>query len=121
MSATADAVADKVYPRSFITRVCHTCKQTSPRVYAEGWMCLVPTCSSFWMVSFDRNMVLPVPPNFSLTYHTAFLAHVATPEAIGKIPFDVVPPPSSAAVAEAGAASMEGDGELGSRTLWRGE
>ncbi|TCD66726.1 hypothetical protein EIP91_001019 [Steccherinum ochraceum] len=44
---------------------CRTCRESSPQVYAEGWMCLKPSCSAFFTLNDG-------PPPVSLTYSDTF-------------------------------------------------
>ncbi|THH31340.1 hypothetical protein EUX98_g2852 [Antrodiella citrinella] len=50
--------------------ICNTCAQASPQVFAEGWMCLKPTCATFFTLnniaappylSYSDNFLQPVP------------------------------------------------------------
>lgn len=37
-------------PIEMLRACCVNCKEESPWVYEQGWMCLRPQCSSFWKV-----------------------------------------------------------------------
>lgn len=59
-----------------VSRACPVCKNSSPMVYAEGWMCLHRKCSVFWRNAQGH------PPN-RLTYAKSFLQPVPfAPEAL---------------------------------------
>lgn len=46
--------------------VCEACSETSPQVYARGWMCLHPACGEFWKLNGS------IPPS-TLAYAPEFL------------------------------------------------
>lgn len=52
-----------------VKMACLTCRNSSPMVYAESWMCLHRTCSMFWRTAQGR------PPD-RLTYAKSFLQPV---------------------------------------------
>jgi ribosomal protein L37AE/L43A len=47
--------------------LCESCGSTSPKVYEQGWTCLHPNCSAFWL-NFNEQSIL--------TYTEEFLALV---------------------------------------------
>ena len=47
---------------------CSICRAHSPVVYAQGWMCLQPTCSAFWRLPNGD-----IAPDDALSYSDAFL------------------------------------------------
>ncbi|KAH2085533.1 hypothetical protein KXX03_001550 [Aspergillus fumigatus] len=52
---------------------CATCQTTVPRIYNEGWMCLQPTCDSFWKLhGFE--------PPVDLTFHANFIEARTSPD-----------------------------------------
>ncbi|KAL1410253.1 hypothetical protein Q8F55_004259 [Vanrija albida] len=94
---------------------CPTCHAHSPRLYAEGWICVQPSCAQFWMLATPRGL-FPVPLGMALTYDPAFLEPAETPPHRRSVPYSVVPPaPGGAETGEAA-----DDGQSGSRTLWKG-
>lgn len=93
---------------------CPSCAKHSPRLYAEGWACLVPECTQFWILSTAVGLV-PIPPSMKLSYDESFLRVAPTPFEAASLPYDIVPPLPSSAPETAG---IE---EAGSRSLWRGE
>lgn len=38
-------------PKANVTWECSACHRKSPQVYAEGWICLQPSCRFFWKLS----------------------------------------------------------------------
>lgn len=34
---------------------CTNCREESPQVYEQGWMCLRPQCPNFWKVDYSNN------------------------------------------------------------------
>lgn len=98
----------------FAGATCPTCKAHSPRLYAEGWICVQPACAQFWMLSTPRGL-FPIPLGMALTFDPAFLEPAPTPPHRRSVPFSVVPPaPSGAETGESD------DAQSGSRTLWKG-
>ncbi|BEI90583.1 uncharacterized protein CcaverHIS019_0306530 [Cutaneotrichosporon cavernicola] len=92
---------------------CPTCSNDSPRLYVEGWTCLVPECTQFWMLMTAVGIV-PIAPCMRLSYDESFLRVIPTPFDASSLPYSIVPPlPSSAPGVEV----LE---EAGSRSLWRG-
>jgi len=63
------------------------------------------TCHAFWMLQTIIGTI-PIPPGFSLTYHTAFLQPASTPLAT---PYPARPPPPL------------NTPSAGDRILWRGK
>lgn len=55
-------------PSSCAYAVCSQCQMPTPQVYSQGWMCLYPDCSLFWM------MVNGNYPEGQLSYNADFLA-----------------------------------------------
>ncbi|KAH2927129.1 hypothetical protein KXW15_001781 [Aspergillus fumigatus] len=52
---------------------CATCQTAVPRIYNEGWMCLQPTCDSFWKLhGFE--------PPVDLTFHANFIEARTSPD-----------------------------------------
>jgi len=35
---------------------CINCREESPQVYEQGWMCLRPQCPSFWKVNYSSTI-----------------------------------------------------------------
>ncbi|KAF1836355.1 hypothetical protein BDW02DRAFT_646175 [Decorospora gaudefroyi] len=61
-----------------VEKTCDTCRVQSLQVYLQGWMCLQPTCTSFWKISRPtpgpgRSMSLQEPKEASLMYDPRFL------------------------------------------------
>ncbi|KAG2043695.1 hypothetical protein BDR03DRAFT_851560 [Suillus americanus] len=56
-------------PNAVANVTCNTCSQKSPVVYSQGWMCLNPSCTSFWSLG-GRELE-------QLDYDTAFLRPIA--------------------------------------------
>ncbi|KAG0708360.1 hypothetical protein DFH29DRAFT_892124 [Suillus ampliporus] len=60
-------------PNSVTEVACSICSQKSPVVYSQGWMCLNPSCSSFWslggrepeQLDYDTTFLRPVAASFS--------------------------------------------------------
>ncbi|BEJ13652.1 hypothetical protein CspHIS471_0308260 [Cutaneotrichosporon sp. HIS471] len=93
---------------------CPTCFNDSPRLYVEGWTCLVPECTQFWMLKTAVGIV-PIAPSMRLSYDESFLQVMPTPFDASSLPYSIVPPPPSST--PGGAEVIE---EAGSRSLWRG-
>jgi hypothetical protein len=64
--------------------VCRSCRQESPRVYQEGWMCLAPKCTKFWKLNRSS-------PPANLTYNVAFLLERSSAPLLAKPPKALVP------------------------------
>ncbi|WWD16674.1 hypothetical protein CI109_101104 [Kwoniella shandongensis] len=92
---------------------CPTCTKPNPQVYQEGEICLSLSCPAFFMLPTHLGL-LPIPPGFQLTLSPTFLEPCATPSAVRKVPYDVVPPEPISRVPDADASGV------GGRTLWRG-
>ncbi|KAJ4367835.1 hypothetical protein N0V86_009672 [Didymella sp. IMI 355093] len=65
-------------------RSCGTCAKESTQVYVNGWMCLSPTCPSFWLIlpsSASSPHTSPREPDEAdLVYDPRFLkAHIPWP------------------------------------------
>ncbi|KAG1776986.1 hypothetical protein EV702DRAFT_1104717 [Suillus placidus] len=56
-------------PNAVASVACSKCSQKSPVVYSQGWMCLNPSCTSFWSLG-GRELE-------QLDYDTAFLRPIA--------------------------------------------
>lgn len=85
---------------------CLECSQSSTRIYNEVWMCLQPSCRSFWTIDGST------PPT-CLTFHPDFLNHRAAPDPSLQPHYSLVPN-LLATINE-----HEGDASL-SRIAWRG-
>ncbi|KAL7410824.1 hypothetical protein BDY24DRAFT_168941 [Mrakia frigida] len=71
---------------------CQSCRQASPFIYAQGWICLQTECSRFWKLVDVKERIFVEPP-LDLAYSTSFLAWIKTPpEKAMRLPFSVVPP-----------------------------
>ncbi|KAJ4984405.1 hypothetical protein SVAN01_10112 [Stagonosporopsis vannaccii] len=60
------------------SKACGTCAHESPQIYLNGWMCLQPTCGSFWLIFPSSTDYLcgsqPFEPDEgSLVYDPRFL------------------------------------------------
>lgn len=53
-----------------VFKECDLCRRSSPKVYAERWVCLNSSCANFWLLEEGDT-----PPD-SLSYSTSFLALV---------------------------------------------
>lgn len=72
-----DAVQLGSLPPPF-SKSCGTCARESPQIYLNGWMCLQPTCGSFWLIfpsstDFLRGSEPFEPDEASLVYDPRFL------------------------------------------------
>lgn len=59
-----------------VSKSCDTCAQESPQIYLNGWMCLQPACSLFWLIPPAGGLqgLTPFEPDeASLTYDPRFL------------------------------------------------
>ncbi|CAK9783378.1 unnamed protein product [Cutaneotrichosporon oleaginosum] len=92
---------------------CPSCLNYSPRLYREGWICLVAECIQFWLLSTTVGLI-PISPSMKLRYDETFLRVIPTPYDAASLPYNIVPPPPSSSP------QAEGTGEAGSRSLWRG-
>ncbi|KAL7419440.1 hypothetical protein Q5752_006278 [Cryptotrichosporon argae] len=97
-------------PGSAPLATCPSCSTPTPQVYAEGLICLVPSCPQFWMLETPLGLV-PIPPGFALSYHPPFLE--PRPGGPQDVPYAVAPPAPAPDTAGAQA-------DAGSRALWRG-
>ncbi|KAH6644241.1 hypothetical protein C7974DRAFT_419759 [Boeremia exigua] len=68
-----------------VSKACGTCARESLQIYLNGWMCLQPTCGSFWLIlpsgsDYRRGSTPFEPDEASLTYDPRFLkAHTPWP------------------------------------------
>ncbi|OAX39114.1 hypothetical protein K503DRAFT_690307 [Rhizopogon vinicolor AM-OR11-026] len=59
-------------PNDITTMTCDVCSKKSPVIYSQGWMCLNPSCSSFWslrgrepdQLDYDAVFIRPVAAEF---------------------------------------------------------
>lgn len=61
-----------------VTKYCGTCAHESPQIYLNGWMCLRPTCGSYWLIfpsgpDSPRGSEPFEPDEASLIYDPRFL------------------------------------------------
>jgi hypothetical protein len=60
-----------------VENTCDCCSETSPQIYLNGWMCLLPNCSAFWNIVDDSNIdshkLSSEPDEESLIYDPRFL------------------------------------------------
>lgn len=61
---------DPLPPNAVANEACTQCSQKSPLIYSQGWMCLNPSCTSFWSLG-GRELE-------QLDYDPAFLRPIAT-------------------------------------------
>lgn len=61
---------DTSSPHAVVNAACNKCSQKSPVIYSQGWMCLNPSCTSFWSLGGQEPE--------QLVYDTAFLRPIAT-------------------------------------------
>ncbi|KAG1812407.1 uncharacterized protein BJ212DRAFT_1276580 [Suillus subaureus] len=66
---TLEQIVDPSLPNAVANVTCNKCSQKSPIVYSQGWMCLNPSCTSFWSLG-GRELE-------QLDYDTAFLRPIA--------------------------------------------
>jgi hypothetical protein len=85
---------------------CAACHTASPRIYNEGWMCLQPTCDSFWKIHGFQ-------PPVDLTFHPNFI-EARTPRAPEVVPHHDLVPNLLATLEE------DGEGVSYSRIAWKG-
>ena len=85
--------------------VCPSCARPSPRIYREGWICVIPTCNQFWLITTSIGL-MPIPPSLTLSFEPSFLQCALTPTALEKMPYDIVPPLESAGELDAGSAGF---------------
>jgi alkylated DNA repair dioxygenase AlkB len=68
---------DQIHPGSVgppSVHTCATCKHESQQIYLQGWMCLKPTCSMFWLMApTSGNPVPHEPVEAELKYDPCFL------------------------------------------------
>lgn len=57
-------------PDAVVNMACNKCSQKSPVVYSQGWMCLNPSCTSFWSIG-GRELE-------QLDYNASFLRPIKT-------------------------------------------
>ncbi|KAL4892187.1 2OG-Fe(II) oxygenase superfamily-domain-containing protein [Aspergillus ambiguus] len=87
-------------------KTCHACAKKSPRIYNEGWTCLIPTCKLFWTIDGS-------PPPAHLSFHKSFLIY--------RTPFDPGVQPHHSLVPDLLSTIDEGDQNFSSlRIAWRG-
>ncbi|KAG2415898.1 hypothetical protein HFD88_007090 [Aspergillus terreus] len=86
--------------------VCRDCGFESPRIYNEAWMCLEPSCKSFWTIDGSA-------PLTDLTFHQKFLDY--------RTPFDPEMQPHHSLIPDLLSTMDEDDPTLGSlRIAWKG-
>ncbi|GFF64652.1 hypothetical protein IFM60648_01339 [Aspergillus lentulus] len=85
---------------------CAACHTASPRIYNEGWMCLEPTCDSFWTINGFK-------PPLDFTFHRNFI-HARTPPAPEVVPHHDLVPNLLPTLEE------DGEGVSYSRIAWKG-
>lgn len=58
-------------------QTCRSCKKSSTQIYLNGWMCLQPSCESFWRIIRDSTLgshtISHEPDEASLIYDPRFL------------------------------------------------
>ena len=87
--------------------LCAACCQMSPRVYNEGWMCLMPSCKRFWAIKSASS-----PPS-NLSFHPDFLKARLHPDQAIQPHYSLVPDLLSTLT--------EADGDaLSKRIAWKG-
>jgi hypothetical protein len=70
MSSSSSAPRQDPSPPNAVANVaCKKCSQESPVVYSQGWMCLNPSCTSFWSIG-GRELE-------QLDYDTTFLRPIS--------------------------------------------
>ncbi|KAG1870361.1 hypothetical protein C8R48DRAFT_789393 [Suillus tomentosus] len=60
-------------PDAVVNMACNKCSQKSPVVYSQGWMCLNPSCTSFWSIGgreleqldYDASFLRPIKTVFT--------------------------------------------------------
>ncbi|KAG1746118.1 hypothetical protein EDB19DRAFT_1690476 [Suillus lakei] len=64
---------DPSLPNAVVKVACNKCCQKSPVIYSQGWMCLNPSCTSFWslggqeleQLDYDSTFLRPIAMAFS--------------------------------------------------------
>lgn len=60
-----------------VEQTCGSCKERSPQIYLNGWMCLQPDCTAFWHIIKDLSLgsyrISHEPDEASLIYDPRFL------------------------------------------------
>lgn len=54
-------------------QTCHRCKEKSPQIYLNGWMCLQDDCNMFWRIINSLSLGSHEPDEASLIYDPRFL------------------------------------------------
>ncbi|KAL7411268.1 hypothetical protein BDY24DRAFT_397237 [Mrakia frigida] len=93
-------------------RTCSSCNRVSPFIYEQGWICVQLDCPRFFKILNPIDGTFGTPPDL-LVYTQEFIAPVATPAKVQRLPHGIVPPPP------VDLADIH-DGLTSSRSFWRG-